>query len=250
MELTKDVTIIIPLRIDSQEREDNLNAVIRFFINETDVRIIILEADDTPKFIKNENERIEYCFYTDNKELFHRTHYINMLLKKAKTPIVGVWDTDVLFPISQIEEACMQIKKGASLSFPYDGNFIYLHEDFSKEIREDFNQIEKYKSIRGVHSVGGAFFVDREKYLKCGGENENFYAWGPEDIERVKRLEILGMTVARTEGNLYHQSHPRGINSECDTLKRDIDNLNILIDICKMNQAELVQHIEKWSWNK
>ena len=33
-------------------------------------------------------------------------------------------------------------------------------------------------------------------YLRAGGENEAFYGWGPEDAERVKRLEILDHSFA------------------------------------------------------
>ena len=35
--------------------------------------------------------------------------------------------------------------------------------------------------------------------------NEHFYGWGPEDAERVRRMEILGYPVGvNTEGPLYH----------------------------------------------
>lgn len=62
----------------------------------------------------------------------------------------------------------------------------------------------------GRPSVGGAFLVNKTKYLETGGENEGFYGWGPEDVERVKRLEILELPIARTKGALYihHERKP------------------------------------------
>ena len=59
-----------------------------------------------------------------------------------------------------------------------------------------------------THSCGGAFFVNRSVYVQAGGENEHFYGWGPEDLERVKRMEILGYSVTRIKGDLYHLYHP------------------------------------------
>jgi predicted glycosyltransferase involved in capsule biosynthesis len=56
----------------------------------------------------------------------------------------------------------------------------------------------------GYCSKGGAFLADRNKYLEAGGENENFLGWGPEDFERVKRMEILHQTVHFAKGPLFH----------------------------------------------
>lgn len=67
-------------------------------------------------------------------------------------------------------------------------------------------------------SVGGAFLVNRKVYLKAGGENEHFYGWGPEDTERVY-----------------------GINSGFDCGVRDKQNLQALIDTCRMTKAELLK---------
>ena len=47
-------------------------------------------------------------------------------------------------------------------------------------------------------------------YVQAGGENEHFYGWGPEDLERVKRMEILGYSVTRIKGDLYHLYHLEG----------------------------------------
>lgn len=250
MDITQDVTIVIPLRVDFEERVQNLDTVIRFFLNETQAKVIILEADTTPKYKMEEDSRISYYFYEDNNPFFHRTRYINTLLRKATTGIVGVWDTDVLFGAEQLEEAIEEIRNGATICFPYSGNFVFLNAEISKEVRQDYSRIGEYVWRRDMHSVGGAFFVNREEYLRVGGENENFYAWGPEDMERVKRLEILGYTIHRVKGNLYHLDHPRGNNSMCHTLERKIHNLKTLLNICRMNREELLEHIEGWEWKK
>lgn len=248
MDITQDVTIVIPLRVDCEERLMNLDTILRFLLNETAAQIIILEADDTPKYKVPDNNRIAYCFYTDHNEFFHRTRYINILLRKATAAIVGVWDTDVLFSAGQIRQAIEAVRNGATLSYPYNGNFVLLNAEASSMVRQDYNRIEEYHLRRDMYSVGGAFFVNREKYLEAGGENEDFYAWGPEDTERYKRLEILGHTISRAEGSLYHLNHPRGTNSMCFTLERRVYNLKILLNICRMNREQLLQHISTWKW--
>ena len=90
-------------------------------------------------------------------------------------------------------------------------------------------------------SVGGAFLVNRVAYLRAGGENEAFYGWGPEDAERVKRLEILELPIARVKGPLYHLDHPRGINSGFDMGERDKRNLEALLATCRRSKAEMLR---------
>ena len=83
------------------------------------------------------------------------------------------------------------------------------------------------------HSVGGAFLVNKEFYLYAGGENENFYGWGPEDAERVKRLEIFNMSIYFTPGELFHLWHPVGKNSCFANHEVERKNRLELLNTCK-----------------
>ena len=64
----------------------------------------------------------------------------------------------------------------------------YPHEKSTEPIYE-------YVLAHGPNSVGGAFLVNKNVYIKYGGENQHFYGWGPEDAERCKRMEILGLPI-------------------------------------------------------
>lgn len=97
----------------------------------------------------------------------------------------------------------------------------------------------------GRPSVGGAFLVNRDKYLQAGGENEGFYGWGPEDAERVKRLEILGLPISRTKGSLYHLNHKRKPDIGIDNQKKALHNQKVLLNTCEMNKTELEYMISK-----
>ncbi len=252
MDITRELTVVIPVRIDCPERKENLDVVIEFFLEHTKSQIIILEADKSQKYsYKKLNEFLSYLFVADNDIVFHRTRYINQLLSLADTDIVGVWDADVLLPQKQIKEGIEAIKKGQTMCIPYDGRALFLNDEKSRELRvnpiEFMDKNTKLRPILGRPSVGGAFLVNKEEYKQAGGENEFFYGWGPEDAERVKRMEILDKPITRVEGVLFHMHHSRGINSFFDNGERDICNLQALIKTCQMNKDELTKYIKTWS---
>ncbi|MCD7936443.1 MAG: hypothetical protein LUG98_06250, partial [Tannerellaceae bacterium] len=116
----------------------------------------------------------------------------------------------------------------------------------------DFKILNNYSAeiynMYSRRSVGGAFLVDKQKYLDVGGENEYFYGWGPEDMERVKRLEILELPYSRTNGPLYHLFHPRLANSDFFNKERELANRKELLKICSMNKLQLSEYIKQWEW--
>lgn len=251
MVLTQQLSIVIPVRIDSPERLANLQAIVRFLVYYTEGPIILLEADAKSN-VKGliESCRVQLIFREDTDPIFHRTKYINELLHMAQTQFVGVWDTDVVLDPDCILDALHIMNQGHIMCLPYNGKFVFLTEDASHKARRHITTLFQDKLIEtldgvglGRPSVGGAYIVNKTLYLQAGGENEGFYGWGPEDAERVKRLEVLGYQIIRTEGSLYHLHHPRGINS---TLGEDIRGLQNLCEfgrICGMTPKELRKHI-------
>ncbi len=258
MDVTSELTVVIPVRIDSKERRENLDTVLDSLLNTTDAFIIIMEADMEQRYYrKEENHNLAYIFVEDNNPIFHRTRYLNKLMDLAKTNIVGVWDTDVIVDAAQIKKAVSAVKNGITLCYPYGGCCLFLSSAQSEKVRdnvisflEDRNFDEKETVSMGRPSAGGAFVVNKQHYLKGGGENENFYGWGPEDAERLKRMEILEEPTQRIEGPLFHLYHPRGINSTFGGDGRDKRNVSELIKICRMNTIQLKEYIETWAWKE
>lgn len=240
------ISIVIPLRIDSLEREENLRCVLSYLLQLSFVYIDIIEADSRQHFHCPIHDRIHYHFILDNDIVFYRTHYLNILLRNAKNPVVGIWDTDILVFSDQLIKAIELIENGYVLSFPYNGEFRVLNANESIRVRDDFKILKLSSGISLMRrpSVGGAFLVNKEKYLLAGGENEGFYGWGPEDVERVKRLEILELPIARVEGPCYHLHHPRiqepGINQSL----KFIYNQRALLNTCNKTKEELSYQIE------
>jgi predicted glycosyltransferase involved in capsule biosynthesis len=103
--------------------------------------------------------------------------------------------------------------------------------------------------ISTKRSWGGCCFIRKKDYVAAGMDNEVFRSWGAEDIERVKRLEILGYKIKRVPGVLFHLHHEReksgytGVDAYCD-------NIEAYVKICNMSPDALRTHISEWEWAK
>jgi len=249
------ITIIIPLRIDSEERRTNLDAVLNYLCKSEGIKIMLLESDGKPNYkLREEHSDVMYRFVEDHDPVFYRTRYLNCMLRNVRTPVAGIWDSDVIVPAEQVIEATQYCLAGDTLCYPFDGRFYAVADRFSRLYKEtgNFDILSQNKSLHwlmhGRYSVGGAFTVNMEKYLSAGGENEYFYGWGPEDTERRERIANLGLKISRVQGGLYHLSHPRGINSNFANPERELSNRREYLKICRMNSQELEAYISTWSW--
>jgi len=236
-----DFTFLIPLRIDSNERTENVNTVIEFILHYFHTSIIIVEGGFERKYFPSKNlSNLRYEFFHDTKSYFHKTKYIAKLIEFSETKFIVVWDTDVLAATNQIVDSVKVIREGkASLSLPYDGRVFICDSSLSNLYKSyhDLTILSKLSSslqlMYGYHSTGGAFFADKVEYLSAGGENQNFLGWGPEDVERIKRMEVKGISIHYSDGPLFHLWHPRGQTSWYDNSLIEIQNRKELIETCK-----------------
>lgn len=250
-----DVTFIFPARIDSLERLNNALAVCKYLSRHLYTNIMICEASTTStQFL---NSIPGYYYIKDDNPIFHHTHYRNQMIKKCNTPIIGIWDLDILAPIKQIVEAVNAIRyKNFSMTWPYSGICYNVPPDDSNVFREkqDINFVIRaavhYNEMYGRLTTGGAFFVRKSDYIKIGMENENIYGWGPEDMERLKRATILDYSIFRVKGDLFHLFHPRNINSYYANREIRLKNINELLRICSLSAKELSNEIKLWPWLK
>ena len=249
-DLKSQLTFVFPVRIDCEERRENLRAVLRQ-LDGLGCRMLVLEADAVPALGDEAwPDGVEYTFVEDASTVFYRTRYINELLRMSGTEIVGVWDTDVLVGYAQIGEAVQLILEGCTIAYPYNGQFVMLSEQMSVHTRKkpdlEYLRCMRLNSFFGRRLFGGAYLVHRQRYFQCGGENERFIGWSPEDAERMHRVRILGHKVAWTQGGqLYHLYHPRGASSSYQS-KADADRLRReLVKICSMDKETLISYLLK-----
>lgn len=243
-----NLDIVIPVRIDSTERKENLLTLLDYLQSFGFEHITVLEADTYSHINLSSYPNVKYIFVNDNNRAFWKNKYTNMLYKTSRE-FVAVWDTDIIVPYNQILEACKLLVQGRTLVLPYDGICLFLNKERSDIFRGHIDL--KYASQHGLRllgrpSVGGVYMINKTKFLSCGGENERFIGWGPEDAERIKRLEILGANIGRVKGQIYHLYHPikREFSRNAEIIYRN--NQREFLRICSLNKDQLNQDIQKW----
>ena len=251
----KDMTFIIPVRIDSVVRLENLILSVQSLLKNFNTHIMVLEAASYANGIIHKilGNKIEYLFLEDKDSVFYKTKYLNIMTRRTCTPFIGMWDADVIIQKEQIMDSIEKLRQGFDVAYPYDGHCY----DTSFVIRELYTQNrsihfllrnkDKMSLIYGNKVTGGAVFANRETYIKAGMVSEKFYGWGPEDFELYERLKILCLKIHRSKGPLFHLSHSRGSNSifrSTEQLKNtNKERMNTILS----SKAELLSDIEKQS---
>lgn len=169
-----DLTFIIPIRIDSFDRYQNLLLVLKFLETHCDAPVIVLEADEFQHIEQNSlPENVAYYFVADEHEKFHRTHYINQLIGLSSTSYVAIWDTDVIVGVSQIAESMSWLRTNlCSAVLPYDGRC----KDLAPQLKWNLGQTLKLDTESGTlyaeHACGGALIVNKQHFTEAGLCNE------------------------------------------------------------------------------
>ncbi|WP_162633222.1 galactosyltransferase-related protein [Echinicola strongylocentroti] len=250
----KDVSFLIPVRIDHTDRLTNLEVIIAYLSKYFDTSVWIWENDVEPKVPDWIRKTTNYHFEPSKGDLFRRTRINNRLIKACDTPIAVLYDTDVIIPPQQLIASVEMIRQHrAGFALPYDGRFVqvdrYHRKLFSRllEPRMLTDSLTAF-AVDTYLSVGGCFVFDREVYRRCGMENEGIEGWGHDDAERVKRLEKLGYSIFRPEGPLFHLWHERTVNSWFYDEVRAIRSCRAYLETCKADRGALERSISLWRW--
>ncbi len=245
-----NVTFIIPLRIDSDDRLRNIILSTSFLLNVFDCKVIINESDEISKFnawakplIESiaDTKNLTYIFEENDENHFHRTRLLNEMILETTTEIVVNYDSDIILPISSYLESKQMLDSGEyQVVYPYKfgekgERKVFL--DTKVEDEDDLNSILKFPLIKkfisnfdpkvldesygyaqNINGVGWAEygmvqFFNTQVYKDGYLENENFIAYAPEDVERHHRWNMLGYKIYRVDNHAYHLEHKRTPNS-------------------------------------
>lgn len=248
--MTTVFSIVLPVRVDCRDRLDNLKAVLSW-IDTIGCPVILLEADQTPrlKSVVTLYKHVRYYFVEDKNKAFHRTKYINDLLRLTDADIVAVWDADAIVPHLQVKEAitCMNRLK-TTIVYPYNGIVYMLSSQQSAEFRKQQDLLpfcnEKMETLMGRIACGCVYMVNRIRYLSLGGDNEKFVGWGPEDAERLHRVQIAGDEVRwLSSGPLFHLHHVRNDRKDKNFQKNLLSMQKEFVRVCSFNQSEMWNYI-------
>ena len=225
----EELTVLIPIRIDSVHRMENLLCVVDFLLGNFPFQVMVSEAGAYENGIlrKMLPGEVSYRFTKDNDPVYYRTMYINDMMKRVRTRYVAVWDADVLVPTRQVLQALEYLQdENCDVVYPYDGTFLDTGLTIRKMFMRDrsIDLLERLRewmpSLYGNAMRGGAFMIKTDKYIAAGVENLNFYGWSPEDSERYERWLNLGYKIKTVNGCMFHLSHPRDINGMHNSMEQ------------------------------
>ena len=243
-----DLTFIFPIRIDSNERLENVKTNIFYLKKLFNANIII--AEDGTKNNFEDVIKIESNFH----HLFYKTKIINNAVKKATTPFVAIIDADLFFSKQDYEEAYLKIKNQEfDFIFSYSGECWNYNRNFINFIKENElqrnNYYDQYKlELMNKNAVGGSIWSSKKNFFEIGGQNENMISWGFEDNEFINRINKLEKTLYRTNGITYHLNHPRTENSS-DANPNINNNKQEFLKTNSFSKNQLIEYIKDWKWN-
>ncbi len=236
-----DVTFIIPYFRDSLERGENLQCILKFLKDNFDTKINLVESGSQISVYNSPDKGYKHSILFGDD--FHRTKVINYGIINAETPYIAIYDTDCVFEPENILKAVQLLREGLTLTYPYYGSFYDIERSYITD-----GVIKKHNSyVTG--SCGGACFLNREHYLKCGLENEHLLgAHVPEDKERYERVKNLGYLIGRVEGDCYHIMHPPSKDSKANPYATS-NNVEYL-KVKNMDKKSLEKYVSEWEWTK
>lgn len=246
----RNVTFIIPLRVDTDDRLRNIVLTTSFLLNTFDCKVIIKESDEMSKFNAwakpliesiSDTTNLRYIFEENYDEHFHRTRLLNDMVMETTTDIVVNYDSDIILPITSYTQAKEMLdSRKHDLVYPYRFGEYGERKVILKTVVEDENDLnslldfplikkfisgfdpevldESYVYAENVNGMGWSEygmcqFFNTKAYKDGYLENENFIAYAPEDVERHHRWNMLGYNIGRVDNHAYHMEHKRTQNS-------------------------------------
>jgi hypothetical protein len=209
----KDFTVVTVVCIDSNDRRENLQLMLEYLHKHYDTNFIIGETGTRECEFVQELPNTQYVYFEDDK--FHRTKYLNTMMRMATTPYIINHDVDIIVPVSQMEEAANLLRTGIEFAYPYSGGFCRIERSYYSEIKATLDVSKLGTFFRGADddSVGGCVLVNKEAHFRVGGEAENYVNFGAEDRSRFDRYDLFGKC-KRVQGVIYHLEHFLGPYSQ------------------------------------
>ena len=222
------VTFLIPLRIDTEDRLWNLDVVLRYLTTRLmAAEVIVIEMDGESR-IRQVLERypaVRHVFIL-NAGRFAKAEASNLGAMLSTRRYVCIYDTDVLLHPDAIMEAIDEMERvGWKIALPFNRVFIDVKGGLKKTIAETFDidllgrmtrllKLGEHPEMSSRFLGGGIIMAHRETFLAFGGVNRKMISYGWEDTEVFKRFSQLGFPPLRlTSYSLIHLDHARGVDS-------------------------------------
>jgi len=241
-----DTDILIPLYFDHPDRMNNINFVIDYLKNYGFSNIYVRE------YYTSRSPEFELCgkigknfssVFIENFDNFNKMQCANELAELSNSKYLAIWDCDVVFPKSNLNQALEMLQAGSDVVYPYDGRFYNVPKSEHKSLKDgvDLNNCEMWNP----NSWGGVVFFRRDVFEEGGRCNPRFKNVGFDDNEIQVRFAKLGYRIDRTSGVLLHLDHHR---SDTSVEKSPYFNYNMGIynHIVSLTPEQLKEEIKNW----
>jgi hypothetical protein len=219
----KDITFLMLVRLDSVQRLENIIAVTDHMCKYFETNIVVREASNYNNGILKRmlHRSITYEFVDDKDPVLYKTKHFNDMAKQIITPLIAIWDADVIVDKDAVMEGVGRLRKNeCDVVYPYNGICLNVPEILRKlylkkrDIRCLYRHIDKMKQLHvNKLLVGGAVMMQARKYIQAGMENEKHYGWSNDDFDRYYRFLGLEYNIYQINVPLFHLTHPRYSNS-------------------------------------
>jgi hypothetical protein len=266
-----NLSILVHIRIDVQDRVDNLEIVMDYFHkNCTNVQFVIINDDKSPdnrlKKLHSKYGNTSKFLFQENSGEYHRTRALNEASKHTDREYLIAGDTDVIVHPDYIASSiqyCNENKNTGGI-YPYNGLFIHVSEDHKKTIKKsksiDFlnkcipskeNQYPHYKNndiyVAHTRSVGGCVMYKHDVWNKINGYNPNFVGWGAEDDEINYRMKMLGYDFPKLTDDkaiVWHLPHRSAVRESQPYYEHNLQLRQYVWSLKTKSQME--EYIKTW----
>ena len=224
----KDLTFIIPTRIETEDRLRNIISSVSYLLRHLPAKVIVKEVapQNTFKFraipeIKKyaDISNLTHLYENSVAPLFCKSKVLNDLIVAADTKFVANYDADCILPLTSYHQAyALLAGDKADVVYPYGCGIYQWKAEYNMQVYQefistlDYRVLDKRRTLSNS-TIGWTQFVNRQKYIDSYMMNENFISWGCEDDEFYFRMSTLGNRIARVEDYVYHLEHSRTDNS-------------------------------------
>ncbi|SEF31002.1 glycosyltransferase family 2 protein [Variovorax sp. NFACC27] len=248
----RDVDIIVSYREATEERRENLYAVLAHLAcTYTDYRLWLMEAAPVPRFDWQRlgDPRIRHVFI-HHEGPFPKSMLYNAGVRLARSPVICFHDADSIAQ-PQALRICVDgllDGDGSDAMCPYWNVINVTGElkqgfmdtpDFGRLAAIDPQQLPPDAGILYSNANGGIVLFKRSEYIRVGGYNARLEGWGGEDDELLRRAGRMGVRWHSLAVPMFHLHHDSGSRTELIESIRDTENLRAPQAIEGMSQEEV-----------
>lgn len=246
-----DLTFIIPLGIETDHRLRNFLLTSDYLLKTCPDSSFIIHEIGPVNHIDNINSNNLKKIYTPSNKIedrFHKTWCINRCLEQTKTKICCIYDVDVLLELNNISKSVELIENGFDMVLPY-GFGLYQKQILNFEECLNFKKCFNFFELKTINYnnsfYGHVQFFNTNSYVESGGENEEMIGYGPEDQEKLYKMQELDYKVSYLDNcYVWHIEHTRANPTPWFSAVHD-NNVKIFDKIKNMNKTDKKNYYEQ-----